>query len=116
MEFNIILEDSNKTGIINLKNYLEKASIDGVDEIEVNRTEHADDQMGAGAILSSITALISSAKNPLTELIKCLQKYVDNFRTKVRIPDGKGGVIEISHGRSMTPEQLKELVAALHQK
>lgn len=116
MEFNIILEDNNKSGIINLKNFIEKASIDGVETVEINRDIHSDGEMGAGAILSSITAMLSAVKNPLTELVKCLQKYVDNFRTTLKVSDGKGGFIEISHGRSMSPEQLKEIVAALQQK
>ncbi|MBC8048506.1 MAG: hypothetical protein H7Y00_17035 [Fimbriimonadaceae bacterium] len=113
MQINIMLEDENKQGIINLKNFIDKASIDGIEQIEIARSDHADDQMGAGAILSTITAVFTSAENPINELIKCLQKYVDNFRTKIKIPDGKGGVIEINHGRSMKPEELKALITAI---
>jgi len=116
MELNIILEDENKQGIINLKNFIDKASIDGLEDTEISREVHGDGQMGAGAILSSIVTVIDAAEKPLLELVKCLQKYVDNFRTKIKIPDGKGSYIEISHGRSMKPDELKELIVAIQQK
>ena len=73
-------------------------------------------QMGAGIIISSIVTLIEAAEKPLIELVKCLQSYVDNFRTTIKVPDGKGGYIEISHGRSMKPEQLKDLITAIQPK
>lgn len=113
MQLNIMLEDENKQGIINLKNFIEKASIDGIEQVDIVRSEHADDQMGAGAILSTITAVFTSSSNPINELIKCLQKYVENFRTHLKIPDGKGGYIEIDHGRSMKPEELKALITSI---
>lgn len=116
MELNIILEDENKQGIINLKNFIDKAAIEGLEQTEINRSPATDGQMGAGIIISSIVTLIEAAEKPLIELVKCLQSYVDNFRTTIKVPDGKGGYIEISHGRSMKPEQLKDLITAIQPK
>ena len=113
MKLNFILEDENKQGIMNLKNYLDRQSIEGIEALEIDRAEHGDGQMGAGAILSSITAIFTSAENPINALIKCLEKYVANFRTELKVSDGKGGFIEISHGRSMKPEELQALITSI---
>jgi len=71
--------------------------------------------MGTGDILNSITTIIEAAERPLVELIKCLQKFVDNYRTEITIPTKEGNKIVLSHGRSMKPEQLRELVTAIQQ-
>jgi hypothetical protein len=115
MKLDILLEGENKQGIIQLKNYLENAGIEGLENTEINRAVHGDGQMGAGDILSSICAIITAAEKPLVELVVCLQKFVDNFRTNIKISDGKGGTIEINHGRSMKPDQVKELIKSIQQ-
>lgn len=113
MEIKIILaEEPSVEGIIFLKSFIDKASIDGLEETEIDRTVHAEGQMGAGMLLNSITAIIHAAEKPLIELVKCLQKYVDNYSTMITIPT-KDGNIEIKHGRSMAPEDLKKLVVAI---
>lgn len=44
--------------------------------------------------------IIEAAEKPLVELVKCLQRLVDNYRIKISIPS-KNGSIEIVHGRSL---------------
>lgn len=114
MELQILLsEENSKQGVINLKNFIDKASIDGVEETHVERSLHTKGQMGAGNILNSITTIIEAAEKPLVELIKCLQKFVDNYRTEITIPTKNGEKIVLSHGRSMKAEELRELVVAI---
>jgi hypothetical protein len=112
MNLDIILSDDNKRGIVNLKSFIDKADIEGIDSTEIKRADHADGQMGAGDILNSVKTIIEAAEKPLTELVRCLLQYVKNFRTEIRIPT-KNGDIVLSHGRSMKPEQLKEIVTAI---
>lgn len=45
-------------GVINVKKFVGKASIDGVEETEIDRTIHSEGQMGKGNILNSITAIL----------------------------------------------------------
>jgi hypothetical protein len=114
MELHILLpEEESKKGVINLKNFIDRASIDGVTETEIDRKTHTDGQMGAGDILNSVKMLIEAASGPLIELVKCLQKYVDNYRTEITIPTKSGEKITLSHGRSMKAEELKDLVVAI---
>jgi hypothetical protein len=112
MDLDIILSDGNKQGIVNLKSFIDKADIDGVDSTVIKRAEHLDGQMGAGDILNSIKTIIEAAEKPLTELVQCLLQYVKNYRTEIRIPT-KNGDIVLSHGRSMKPEQLKDIVSSI---
>jgi hypothetical protein len=105
-------EKDSRQSIINLKNYIDRASIEGVEGTIIERAVHANGEMGAGEILGSIKAIIQAAEKPLVELVKCLQKFVDNYRTVITIPT-KNGNIELKHGRSMTAQQLKELVVAI---
>lgn len=116
MQLQLVLpEGTSKEGIIHFKNFLKKEAIDGVEDVEVERTEHGDGQMGAGDILNSVKTLIEAATKPLTELVIALQKYVENYRTVITIATPNGN-IEISHGRSMKPNELKDLVTAIQEK
>ena len=116
MELQILLLDENaKHGIVNLKNFIDKASIDGVEETEIERKPEEEGQMGAGDILGSIKTIIEAAEKPLIELIKCLQKYVNNYRTEISIPTKNGENIVLSHGRSMSATELQNLVIAIQQ-
>jgi hypothetical protein len=113
MEIKILLPKGNsKQGVINLKNYIDRASIEGVVQSEVERASHYNGEMGAGAILGSISTVVEAAHKPLTELVKCLQKYVDNYRTEITIPTKNGNIV-LSVGRSMKADKLKELVVSI---
>jgi hypothetical protein len=74
MEIQILLpHDSPKQGVINLKNFIDRAAISGIEQAEIERAPHEDGQMGAGILLNSITTIISAATEPLIVLVKCLQ-------------------------------------------
>ena len=114
MELQILLSEENaKHGIINLKNFIDKASIDGVSETEIEREPDEDGEMGVGDLLGSIKTIIEAAEKPLIELIRCLQKYVNNYRTQITIPTKNGKHIVLTHGRSMDAKELQELVVAI---
>ncbi|HEY4062716.1 MAG TPA: hypothetical protein VGM30_12495 [Puia sp.] len=116
MELEIILEqEDSKKGIIHLKNEIDKTGIEGISAAEISRVPSKENEQGGGDLLNSIKMLIVAAQKPLVELVKCLQKYVDNYRTKITIPRKNGKDIVIEHGRSMTPEQLKEIVVSILQ-
>jgi hypothetical protein len=116
MELKIVLEQENyKNGIVHLKDQLDKAGIAGVLKFDVDRTGSNNNEMGIGDILNSVTGIIHAAEKPLVELVKCLKAYVDNYRTRIRIPQKGGKDIVLEHGRSMTAEQLKDIVVAILQ-
>lgn len=115
MEIKILLpQEQSKHGAINLKKFIDQASIEGLESTEIERAAHGNGQMGLGDLLNSVKTIIEAATEPLVELVKCLQKYADNYRTVITIPT-KSGNIELKHGRSMKPEELKELVTAIQQ-
>jgi hypothetical protein len=108
----LILDGQTKDLIIMLKKYVDKSSIDGITQNDIDTVKNMEGEMGASDILNSITMIIEAAEKPLVELVKCLQRFVDNYRTKISIPS-KNGPIEIIHGRSMKPEELKEVIVAI---
>lgn len=113
MELKILLPvDSSKEGVIHLKDFIDDACIQGIEKTEVERAPHDEGQMGAGILLNSIATLITAATEPLVELVKCLQKYAENYRTVITIPTKNGNII-LEHGRSMKAEQLRDLVVAI---
>jgi hypothetical protein len=113
MQLHILLpKESPKTAANNLKVFIEKASINGLYSVKVERVQHSQDQMGAGDILNSIQTIIEAASEPLVELVKCLQKYVDNYRTVITIPT-RNGNIELKQGRSMKSEEIKDLITSI---
>ena len=116
MELEIILDQEDyKKGIIQLKEVIDRQGIDGLSKTEIARMPSRNDEQGIGDIMNSIKTLVVAAQKPLVELIKCLQKYVDNYRTRITIPRANGKDIVLEHGRSMTPEQLKEIVVSILQ-
>src|SRR3954464_846558 len=111
MEITILLpEDSSKKGIGNLKTFIDKASIAGI-KTEIKRATHVHGQMGVGDILNSIKTIISGpmplspvrdqnrdeAAEPIVELVKCLQKYANNYRTVISLSTAKGNFV-VPHG------------------
>ena len=113
MELKIQLpEDVSGQGVLILKRYIEKAGITGLQRAEIEQTAGTAGQMGAGELLNSISAIVTAAAEPLVELVKCLQKYVDNYRTRITIHTQNGEVV-LDHGRSMKPEELQALVVAI---
>jgi hypothetical protein len=113
MELQISLpDDSPRQGVLNLKDFLDRARIDGVEKTVIETAPLKDGAMGAGELLNSITAIISAAAEPLVELVRCLQKYAENYRTRLTITSNNV-TINIEHGKSMKTEQLKELMKDL---
>ena len=114
MELKVLLPaDAPMDRIIFLKDYIDKNSIEGIENTEIERLPHGNGQMGAGGIINSIKTLIEAAEKPVTELVKCLLRYVENYRTEITIPTKDGANIVLRHGRSMKPDELKELVVAI---
>lgn len=109
MEILINLEEPLKNEVIKLKDFIDEESINGISTTQIETSAAGPGEMGAGELLSKIKAIITAAEKPLTELVKTLQKYVDNYRTNVNI-EVNGVKINISHGRSMDDEVIKELI------
>lgn len=113
MELQISLpDDSPRQGILNLKKFIDKAAIEGVEKTEIETAPLADGSMGVGELLNSITTIISAATEPLVELVRCLHKYAENYRTRLTITSNNV-TINIEHGKSMKTEQLKDLMKDL---
>ena len=70
--------------------------------------------MAIGEILSSLTAFISTANNPLTELVKCLQTYIQSFRTTIEIKVGDNAVKIESKNPEDTQKIVSEILKALN--
>lgn len=114
MEIIVTLEDQqSQQGVINLKNFIDGASIEGLERNEVLREAPLKGQMGVGQILGSVGLIVEAAEKPLVELVNCLNKYVENYRTTVTISTKSGLKITISHGRSMSAQQLENLIKTI---
>lgn len=105
-------DDLTLDHVIELKNFIDEESIDGVQDTSIDKATLQKDQMG-GAIFLSITAFIQAASQPLTELVKCLQKYVDTYRTPIELSTKDGIKIKIDKGRSLSAHELIEIIDAL---
>jgi hypothetical protein len=113
MELQISLpENAPRQGVLNLKEFLDRAGIDGVERTKIDTAPLEEGEMGVGELLNSITAIISAAAEPLVELVRCLHKYAENYRTRLTIT-ANNVTINIEHGKSMKTEQLKELMKDL---
>ncbi|MBB5441373.1 hypothetical protein HDC92_005081 [Pedobacter sp. AK017] len=99
--------------LINLNNFIEKSGIEGISHTGLTESENKDPRhMGIGDFLGSISTVIDAAEKPLVELVKCLQLYVSNYRTKITIPT-KNGNIEIDGGRKYSAQEIKDIVGEI---
>lgn len=113
MEMQIVLANgASKDGLLHLKRFIDKASIEGITKTEIQRANHNTDQMGGGEILGSIKTILEAANKPLVELVGCLHAYVTNYRTEITIPTSNGNIV-IRHGRSMKPAELEALAVSI---
>jgi hypothetical protein len=113
MELHILLQGENAVNAaIRLKEFIESSYIDGLERAKVDRNVLKPGEMGAGDLLGSITAIIEAAEKPLVELVKCLQKFVDQYTTMIIVPT-KNGDIKLKKGRSMSAKELQDLVIAI---
>lgn len=114
IELTLVGNDAEKQ-VINLKNFLEKQTIEDFEELLVKRSEFQEGQMGAGIILGSVSGVIRAASQPLTELVKCLQKYIASFNTEIEIKilDGqKEKYVKLSGKDPKKVEDLVKLILA----
>ena len=110
MEFNIEFSEkkpNNEKQLIHLKNYLEKARINELDEIKISRSEAKTGEMGAG-ILQGITGLITGGSGPLTKLAEALVKYVEILRSEVKLKSSSGEELVIN--AKLNKKSINELV------
>ncbi len=92
-----------------LKNFIDKEGIDGVKKSEIETGEHIAGTQGLD-ILNSVKVIIEAAEKPLIELVDCVQKYVENYRSDVTISNSKGASLKINMGRSIDKETLKVII------
>ena len=110
MEFNIQFSEkkpNNEKQLIHLKNFLEKARIEELDEVKISRTEAKTGEMGAG-ILQGITGLITGGSGPLTKLAEALVKYVEILRSEVKLKSSSGEELVIN--AKLNKKSINELV------
>ena len=106
-------EEISKQGIIHLKDFIDRSSIEGIEQTEIERRPPKEGQMGFGEIFAAVKTIIEAAERPLVELIKCLFRYVENYRTEINIQTKNGEKIVLKHGRSMKPDDLQNIVVAI---
>lgn len=111
MELSLTIDSPNpQNQIPYLKNFIDKQGIDGVQKSEIGTGEHVAGTQGGLDILNSVKVLIEAAEKPLVELVTCLQKYVDNYRSDIMISNSKGASLKINMGRSIDKDTLKVII------
>ncbi|EOR94358.1 hypothetical protein ADIARSV_2440 [Arcticibacter svalbardensis MN12-7] len=113
LKLQIALSDESPGRLIELQRYINKQKIEGVVYAEMLQPTVKTGQMGIGINMNSIAATINVLEGSILELLNCLQKYVDNYTTNITVTTKEGIVIEITHGRSLKPEQLSSILKAL---
>ena len=110
MELTLIVNsDRPQTEISSLKNFIDRNDIEGLSKNEIEKSVHIPGTQGVD-VLNSIKLIIEAAEKPLVELIDCLQKYVDGFRSKVTLKNSTGATLEIDMGRGIDKKSLKAIV------
>lgn len=110
MELFIAIESAKpEREIATLKNFIDKQGIEGLTQSGIEKGEHVEGTQGVD-ILNSIKVIIEAAERPLVELIDCLQKYVDGYRSKVVIKNSKGATLDVDMGRGIDKETIKMIV------
>lgn len=114
MNFEISLEGDSVDQINYVKEDIDRESIEGIYSLKIEKEMLQRGQMTIdGGVLNSIKGIVEAASKPLVELVKVLQKYADNYRTPIKIKLNNGTEVTLSHGKSMTPDQLEKFVNSI---
>ncbi len=104
-----LLNEGAEKQIIHFKEYLLRAQIDGLEELEIDRADHEKGQMGIGTLMASVTALVTAAVVPLSKLVDVLALYVQSFNSEVKIKNQFGDELILST-RKIDKEGINYLV------
>ena len=110
MEFKIKFSEENTNNqkqLIHLKSYLEKAQLDDLESVEVERTEAKAGEMGVG-VLKGISAILLGGSGPFTKLAEALIKYVEILRSELILTNKDGEELIIN--AKLNKKSINELV------
>lgn len=108
MEIRIYNQDSSTRALEHFCDYLNRNLPDGVSSPLVEKSVPAEGEMGSG-ILGSVKLILDSINKPLVELVICLRKYVETYKTTLTIPT-PNGLIEIKVNKGMTAAEIESLI------
>ncbi|XZF12784.1 hypothetical protein ACTHGU_13435 [Chitinophagaceae bacterium MMS25-I14] len=102
--------DTPHQQVMRLKEYIIASEISGIDDVAIKRgAVDADSMGGLGDLTGTITAIITAAAGPLTELVKCLNTFIEGFRTELSIEvDNKK--ISLKTGDPKKAEELAQSI------
>jgi hypothetical protein len=110
MELTLIVDSGHyQPAVASLKDFIDRSDIDGISSNKINQGGHIPGTQGID-VLNSIKLIIDAAERPLVELIDCLQKYVEGYRSKVTLKNSNGASIDIVMGRGIDKSTLKVIV------
>jgi hypothetical protein len=105
MELSVTLNGNNHPNeLLTLKTFIKRAGIDGLEDVDLAR--------GTGP-LDALRTSLKKAEKPLADLVRCLQKYADNYRTRVVVKAAGGKDYTLENGKGLRLDQLNEMVESL---
>ena len=103
--------DRSKAQMLKLKQHIEQYPINQLEELDFERQA---DQSGTLSALNPITgsllAVIALARNPITELVKCLQTYIAKYRTEIEIVMENGKSVKLRSDNIEKDEKVVQLI------
>ena len=100
--------------VVYLKGLIVESAIDGIGDVEIERASVLSDGMsGLGNFANTIVAVVSASSRPLSELVKCLNTFIENFRTEVEISVGDKKVVLKSGNLKQSEELVKTILQAI---
>jgi hypothetical protein len=108
-----ISEEEELHKIIKLKTFIDAASIEEIENNEINRAPQEPGSLALGEIINSITLIIKAANKPLTELAKSLRDFVATYRTIITLSLPDGREIKIDKGRNLSGEELVAIINSI---
>lgn len=98
---------TNQKQLNHLKQFLERANIEELQELKVDRTEAKEGEMGGG-ILKGLSTVLIGGEGPLTKLAEALVKYVEILRSDIKLKNRAGEELHIT--AKMNKKSINELV------
>lgn len=109
-----IIDENASELVISLKEYLED-EIPEIESIKVHRKTSQTGSMSGGELSNILGAIIKEAVKPLTELVKCIQIWIQAQNTEIRIKKGKNEIV-INTNNTKKAEDLVKLLLEKGQK
>lgn len=91
-----------------LKDFLENRNAKGLDEVEMERTEHKEGEQGLGSLVGKLLLKLAGGDEIIKGVVSLLNKWAEQHDKRIFLPNGV-----IIPPKTLSSEQIVEIIKGI---